>query len=331
MKLAIYGYHHAHIDMFIDEAEALGHSLVAVCDPGNPMATAMAARKNVPTVDVAELIALNPDIICSSAINNEKIDIIEFCHTHGFNLMLDKPAVTTEADYQRLQEIMAEGKIQIGMMLTERFSPEIQTLRRLIQEGVLGDLRHISFNKPHKLRPETRDSWHFSQEQNGGIVIDLLCHDLDLLLWLSESHVVDIKGYVTVGGNKDYPDFTDSTALVTQTESGVLCQMMANWWEPEAYPVYGRGRIICTGTEGTVEIMTTGEPLFDLDPYLYLCTHKTEPTKMFADKPESTLAEDFISRIEGNNEAPMIGHDEILTVSKLCLNASDAVDTVSSD
>jgi predicted dehydrogenase len=77
--------------------------------------------------------------------------------------MIDKPAVTSREDLKRLEEVIQRGKIQVGMLLTERFRPSIYTLKKLIRKGEIGEIVNIAMRKPHRLRPEERPQWHFFQ------------------------------------------------------------------------------------------------------------------------------------------------------------------------
>lgn len=100
-------------------------------------------------------------IVGSSAINNEKIDVIELCEKYGKHVMLDKPLVTSRKGLSRLEAVFGRKKIQVGMMLVSRDRSSIYTLKQQIDEGQLGEIVSITMRKPHRLSPETRQSWHF--------------------------------------------------------------------------------------------------------------------------------------------------------------------------
>jgi predicted dehydrogenase len=114
-----------------------------------------------------EFFAEKPDMVLCGAVNSEKIDIIELCAEKGVNIMLDKPLVTSPADYRRLAAAASSGRIKIGMMLTERFNPPVYTLKKLISSGAVGSPVSFLFDKPHKLTPASREPWHFDRARNG--------------------------------------------------------------------------------------------------------------------------------------------------------------------
>jgi Oxidoreductase family, C-terminal alpha/beta domain./Oxidoreductase family, NAD-binding Rossmann fold. len=197
MKFGVYGCRHGHIEDFIKEMLQLGHEFLGIYETELDIAEGIADKYDVPLFDKGEdLLKLKPEILGTSAVNNQKIDIIELCNENGIHVMADKPIATSREDYGRLEKVINEGRIQVGMMLTERFNPPIYALWKMIREGKLGEIVSFAIMKPHKLREKTRAPWHFSKKENGGIAIDLLIHDVDLLHWFTGSEIVSCGGYI---------------------------------------------------------------------------------------------------------------------------------------
>ena len=203
------------------------------------------------------------------------------------------------ADFQRLKHVFDLGRIQVGLMLTERFNPAVYTLKKLIGEGRLGKLVGFTFNKPHKLIPEQRESWHFDKKQNGGPVIDLLVHDIDLIRWFSGSEIENTVGFLKKGDRPGYPQLYDDAKLLVAMKNGVTAVLTADWWTPDAYPCFGKGRIICTGTLGKAEVYTTGEPLIQEKQFVIFSTSSIREEIVPCVFPPKNLMEDFLDRIAG--------------------------------
>ena len=145
LRFSIIGCQHGHVEIFIGEMLALGHECVGIYEPDNiNLASSIANKHNIPLVaDRARLVADDVDVVGSAAINSEKIDVIELCEAHGKPIMVDKPIVTSFSSFERLQAVIERGKIKVGMLLTERFSPANYTLKKLIDNGELGDIVSI--------------------------------------------------------------------------------------------------------------------------------------------------------------------------------------------
>jgi predicted dehydrogenase len=309
MKFGILGCRHPHIEIFIQEMLDLGHELVAICDTNPDIAQSMAAKYSVTLLkDEKDFFALKPQVVGTSAINNEKIQVIETCREHGIHVMVDKPVVTNMADYERLKEIIYEGVIHVGLMLTERFNPPIYTLWSMIQKGVLGDLINLTIIKPHKLNEKSRAPWHFSKVQNGGIAIDLLIHDFDLLRWFTKSEMEDCSGFMKKSSLPYHPDFYDSVHTIIKMKNGVVATLEADWWTPDSYWTWGDGRIFCTGTLGRAEIREAGD-INNKNSYGLLVTNDKEYHVYDNIETNVTLSEDFLNRIEGKEDVIITAND----------------------
>lgn len=309
MKFGILGCRHPHIEMFVQEMLDLGHEFVAICETEPDIAQSMVAKYHVPLLtDEEEFFAFNPKVVGTSAINNEKIKVIEACRAHDVHVMVDKPIVTNMEDYKRLKEIMEEGVIQVGLMLTERFSPPIYTLWSMIKKGVLGELISLTITKPHKLNEKSRAPWHFSKVQNGGIAIDLLIHDFDLLRWFTNSEMENCAGFMKKSALPNHPDFYDCVHTLIKMENSVIATLEADWWTPDSYWTWGDGRIFCTGTLGRAEIRVAGD-VDNKNPYGLLVTKDEEYHVYDNIEPSVTLTEDFLRRIEGKEDVIITSQD----------------------
>ncbi|WJH33895.1 Gfo/Idh/MocA family oxidoreductase [Paenibacillus sp. CC-CFT747] len=209
----IIGCQHGHIAGFLTEMLRLGHRCAGISETGEPaLAERLSLQHGIPLVKEARSLLEDPEVsvIGSSAVNAFKLDVIEQCEAYGKHVMLDKPIAVNRHQLERLEGVIGRGGIQIGMMLTERFRPVLYTLSRMLEREELGKVVSLTMRKPHKLTPSSRHAWHFSKEQNGGIVMDLFVHDFDLLRWLTGQEIRSVQTVVTKNGMPEYPTFYDT-------------------------------------------------------------------------------------------------------------------------
>ena len=310
MRFGILGYRHVHIEMFIQEMLQLGHTFIGICEKNHQFAGPLAAKYGVTLIEDEEVFFdLEPDIIGTSEVNNKKIDIIEKCDKRCIHVMVDKPAVTNIKDYEKLSKIVDKDKIKVGMMLTERFNPPIFSAWKLIKNGEIGELISLTFMKPHRLREGSREPWHFSKTENGGIIIDLLIHDFDLIRWFTDSEILDSYGYIRNAGHSRYPDFFDSTNIIMKTQNGVVASLEADWRLPDKYWTWGDGRINCVGTCGRIEVKTVGDLAVKKEPYATLITNDGEYRILDNEPVPTSLTQDFLERIAGKKEVIITSTD----------------------
>ncbi|MBB6734319.1 Gfo/Idh/MocA family protein [Cohnella zeiphila] len=328
MKFAIVGCQHAHIGLFLKEMLELGHECAGICEAENEeLAAEMSRIYQVPVFSGPDsFLDASIEVIGCADVNSRKIDVIEWCERHGKHVMVDKPAVTNEEDLQRLRRVAERGRIRIGMMLTERFRPSVIALKRMIDEGELGRIVHLHMRKPHLLNPRKRPAWHFDKERNGGLVIDLLVHDLDLLRWLTGSELRASSGIMTKSILPEHPHFYDSAAVQALTENGTTAQLYADWHTPAKSWTWGDCRLFATGTRGSAEIRLEGDPLVAREEILIAVTDAREPARIALPDPGATLSEDFLRRIAG--EPGCMDESDILAASEAAIRTDRNTQTI---
>lgn len=322
-KFGIIGCQHAHIGMFIEEMLALGYECAGVYEPDNQtLARTLADRYGLELTGDRESMLADEGvgIIGCSAINDEKMDVMELCELHGKPVMIDKPAVTDRAGLIRLRGLLDRGRIEVGMMLTERFRPSLHTVHGMIRAGELGDIIHISMRKPHRLNPESRPAWHFDRRRSGGIINDLFVHDFDLLRWLTGREVETSSGYLAKHILPEYPTFYDAAGVQVFMAGGITAQLYADWHTPAGSWTWGDGRIFINGTRGIAEIRLEGDPLLSSDEVALVITDQ-ELRSLPLTAPAFSLSQDFLNRVAG--EAGLITHDDIYKASEATVMADE--------
>ncbi len=103
----------------------------------------------------------------------------------GKHVMLDKPMATNARDAAKL---VAEAKQRKRLLMVGqniRFTPEVQTARKLVQDGVLGDVYHAKTAWCRRSGIPRIGSW-FTQTKyaGGGCTYDIGVHALDRCLYL---------------------------------------------------------------------------------------------------------------------------------------------------
>lgn len=326
-QFSIIGCQHAHIGIFISEMLELGFTCAGIYEDENvDLARSFAEQFGIPIADDKEsLMGDSVTVVGCASINNEKIDVIELCESRGKHVMVDKPAVTEANGLERLKAVIRRGRIQVGMLLTERFHPAIYTLKRRIEQGVLGDIVTIGMRKPHRLDAAQRPEWFFTKEQSGGIVIDLLVHDFDLLRWFTGNEIETVSGYMGKTILPEHATFYNTASMQVVIEGGIVAQLYADWHTPNRSWTWGDGRIFVTGTEGFAELRLQGDPLVQDDSVMIQLTNEAPAALISLEQPPWSITADFIRRIQG--QPSMISHNDILKTTEATLIA-DGLATV---
>jgi len=285
----------------------------------------MQAKYGVPLLAAPDRLS-EADVIGCASVNSEKIEAIEWCAARGIPVMVDKPAITSRDGFRRLQRVIEGGNAHVGMLLTERYRPSIHALKRKIDQGAFGDIVSIGMRKPHRLTPERRPEWFFDKERCGGIIVDLLIHDFDLLRWLTGREIVGVQSRMTKRILPEYPEFWDVADAQVELERGVACQLYADWHTPKSSWTWGDGRIFVVGTEGTAELRLEGEPGVSKADLLITVAGTEGYVHERTEAPSSGIVEDFLTRAIGQSGRSDGGvtHQDILAASEWTLTADES-------
>ncbi len=140
----------------------------------------------------------NPYSSLEELLARETIDVLHICTPHVFHtpmaalaaqkgiaVFTEKPPVINEeqwAEFQRLPE-----KIPVGVCFQNRYNPEVELLRELLESGkpgkVLGARAFVTW---HREAPYyTESGWRGSlSTEGGGVLINQSIHTMDLLVYL---------------------------------------------------------------------------------------------------------------------------------------------------
>ena len=106
----------------------------------------------------------------------------------GKHVMCEKPMAATVEDAQRMMEACQRSGKRFTIGYQNRFRPDSLTLKRLCEEGELGD---IYYAQAHALRRRGVPTWGVftdKSKQGGGPLIDIGTHSLDLTLWFMDNY-----------------------------------------------------------------------------------------------------------------------------------------------
>ena len=153
---------------------------------------------------------------CSEMIRSGEIDAIviatpHFLHTTigiealqaGLHIMVEKPISAHKADAERLiATAQAHPKQVFGGMFQMRVEPRYQKIRKLIQDGELGEIVRINWIITDWFRTEAyyasggwRATW---KGEGGGVLLNQCLHQLDMLQWLC-GMPARVRGFCQLG------------------------------------------------------------------------------------------------------------------------------------
>ena len=159
----------------------------------------------------------------------------------GKHVYCEKPTAVSTKVAMELYELCKKAGVKNGVVQDKLWLPGIMKIKRLIQNGFFGEILSVRGEfgywvfEGHTI-PAQRPSWNYRKEDDGGIIVDMLCHwryvldhvfgKVKSVSCLGKTHIserVDEQG-------KPYACTADDAAYATfELDNGVIAQFNSSW------------------------------------------------------------------------------------------------------
>ncbi|MFK7777156.1 MAG: Gfo/Idh/MocA family oxidoreductase [Gimesia sp.] len=159
---------------------------------------------------------------------------IDLALENGCPVFAEKPSCTNIEQFEALVK-KADGKhLNLMLALANRNNPEVKAARRMVRKGTLGKIYGIEMNfiaDQTRLKSKSYQAGWFAQKKRagGGHLIWLGIHWLDLGMYITDSKITDVSGFITNIGGQPI-DVEDSAALSLKFDKGFLGTMTSGYY-----------------------------------------------------------------------------------------------------
>ncbi len=190
-------------------------NIVAICDHHVEHAKGLARQYHVPVVaDYKELVGkVDAVSICTPTISHK--EIAEFFLNNNVHTFVEKPITTTLEEADVLVALAKKNNLKLQVGHVERFNSAFTSVAALAKDPV--------FIECHRLNLFPNRSLDI------GVVLDLMIHDIDIILGLVQSPIKDIQA---VGINV-LTDKEDIANVRLTFENGCVCNVTSSRISPE--------------------------------------------------------------------------------------------------
>jgi predicted dehydrogenase len=181
------------------------------------------------------------ELFFDAASTQLRPDLLERAINKGKHIYCEKPIADTFERALHVARLARAKKVKNGVVQDKLFLPGLLKLKRLIDGGFFGRILSVRGEFGYWVfegdwQPAQRPSWNYRAEDDGGIIMDMLCHwryVLDNLFGpvravscLGATHIperVDEQG-------RAYAATADDAAYATfQIEGGIIAQINSSW------------------------------------------------------------------------------------------------------
>lgn len=184
--------------------------LVGVCDINGHRAKKIARKyRTRPFTDYKDLFGKVNGVSIVTPTRTHKEIGVAFLE-QGTHVLIEKPITTTLQDADELLKKAQDKNLILQVGHIERFNASIRAVKSIARDPL--------FIECHRLSPFKKRSLDV------GVVLDLMIHDIDIILDLTNSNVIKIDAL----GVKILTDHDDLANVRLQFENGAVCKITAS-------------------------------------------------------------------------------------------------------
>ena len=267
-------FEHAHIgDLLREVYEHPNAEIAGVWDNDTARMAEAIANFSIPKDrvyrDIAQCVReAHPDLAILCPATARHAEVVEQVAALGVDILLEKPFAASLADADRMLAAVKKSGVRLAVNWPLRWYPSHVTTKRLIDEGVIGDVIEVHFYDGNRgplyhradkivvsdeqVRREKPTSWWYSKASGGGSLLDYLGYGAALGTWFMNGEApIEVTAVV------DQPEGleVDEHSIVISRYARGLSKLETRWgtftdpWTTQPQPKCG---FVVVGSEGTI-------------------------------------------------------------------------------
>ncbi|MEG3225236.1 MAG: oxidoreductase [Methanobacteriales archaeon Met13] len=156
----------------------------------------------------------------------------------GKHVLVEKPIAFTINEAREMIRAAKRKGVKLATGHVERFNPAVLEAKKLIREGLIGEIVSASAKRVGPFPPRIKDV---------GVTIDLAIHEVDVMSYLLDSPASRV--YAHVGSRLEKCEFEDHAEIMMEFYNGAIGVLEVNWLTP-----YKKRKLEVIGTDGIISL-----------------------------------------------------------------------------
>ncbi len=257
--------------------------------------------------------AKDPQIhaVCIAVPNNLHFEIAMEMIKYKKHVLVEKPIAVNSESAAKLVSAAKENDVIIATGHMWRYHKDVQYLKKVIEDGVLGD---IVQTKAYGLHLQWGPSGWFAQKSQagGGALIDMGVHAIDTTRYLLGDPVVK-SVYASVGTRFGGYDVDDFAQVMVKHENGIVSLFESGWNFPYVSGVEASTEI--WGTKGYARLFPTSLTIKIGDTWGTFTPKSSE--EHMSTEPYNRQVNNFVAAVKGA-ETCIVAFEVGLKVLEIC-------------
>lgn len=244
---------------------------------------------------------------------------VERAAAAGKHVICEKPLARTVEDGEAMIQACRDAGVKLFVAHVVRFFPEYRRAFDIVQSGGLGDVGTVRTVRGGAF-PNAWNDWYANFQWSGGVLLDLMIHDIDFLRWCFG----DVERVFSKAQYGREFRHTDHALLSIRFRNGVIGHVEGSW----AWPSGFRTSYEFAGTAGLLTYDSE-----EATPIRSVFKSTTEgaagvsvPESPLSKSPYAVELEHFIRCLE-TGEEPLVTAEDALAALRISLAGIESAKT----
>lgn len=295
--------------------DAAGDRIVGVLDPDPERAARFSADHGTNMAGSFGDLAASADVVDICTPTHTHAEYIALAAEAGIDVVCEKPLARTGPDAMAAIAACDRAGVRLLVGHVVRFFPEYATARELVAAGEIGTVGVVRLDRSTYL-PVGASAWFSDLAKSGGVVHDLMIHDVDYARW--------VAGDVRRVYARRIRDTSrgDHVLATLRHEGGAISHVQGSW----AYPVGSfRTSLEIAGSDGLI-VRHVATPFAGSVSAVEDVPDVPEPPTSSAESPYVTEIRHFSDVIQGRAEPRVTALDGARAVA-VCDAIAESIET----
>ncbi len=296
------GQHHTRVLSLLKDVELIGVSDVNV-DRGLDTASKYRVRFFEDYHDLLHHV----DAVCIAVPTRLHFSVGMTCLKAGVHVLIEKPIAASISEAEALVNAAAEAQCILQVGHIERFNPAFQELNKVLKTEELLAL------EAHRMSP------YADRASDVSVVLDLMIHDIDLLLELAGAPVSRLTASGSRASDSGYLDYVTATLGFTNGIVATLTASKVTHRKIRRIAAHCKNSLTeadFLNNEILIHRKTTANYLTDYGQVLYRQDGLIEKVHTSNIEPLHAELEHFVTCVRGGNQ-PSVGGQQALKALRL--------------
>ncbi len=223
-----------------------GADLVGVVAKNRASAQPLAEALGVTAYEDYQDLLATVDIVDVCAPSDLHKELVLQAAEAGKHVVCEKPIALTVEDGEAMIEACEQAGVRLFVGMVVRFFPQYLAAQRVVAADKIGDLGVMRLKRV-SYQPIGDEGWFADEARSGGLLLDIMIHDLDYARWLGG----EVKRVYARSIRAGEADAAGDYALVTlRFASGAMALVEGGWAYP---PGVFRTSFDIAGSTGVLE------------------------------------------------------------------------------